>query len=173
MAVSASSTTTHAAATRRRWLKHHRARARIYLRLEGLEPPRACPPAPKADASTNSATAATSRPTDSRDRRSPTIAHPWGSGLIGKAPVSKTGDSRFESWLPRPSERRFFRSAIRVLGTCTECRRTAPNRRKPAHKTPDRPKTGPPGGPRFPVGALSEYESDKQHLRARHGPQTS
>src|SRR6185295_10579524 len=66
------------------------------MRLEGLEPPRANPPAPKADASTNSATAA-----DSRDSRSPTIASAWGSGQIGKAPVSKTGDSRFESWLPR------------------------------------------------------------------------
>src|ERR1043166_8803594 len=80
------------------------------MRLEGLEPPRANPPAPKADASTNSATAA-----DSRDSRSPTIANAWGSGQIGKAPVSKTGDSRFESWLPRTDYRAKFGSTVRFL----------------------------------------------------------
>lgn len=36
-------------------------------------------------------------------RRWPRIASARGSGQIGKAPVSKTGDSRFESWLPRIS----------------------------------------------------------------------
>jgi hypothetical protein len=36
-----------------------------------------------------------------------TIHHPSGAvAQLAKAPVSKTGDSRFESWLPRPSHRK-------------------------------------------------------------------
>src|SRR3989442_1692448 len=73
------------------------------MRLEGLEPPRVAPPAPKAGASTSSATAAAALDC----RTAPRLESDSLGALakLAKAPVSKTGDSRFESWVPRPFAR--------------------------------------------------------------------
>ena len=70
-------------------------RAQSWMRAEGLEPPRLAPPAPKADASTNSATPA---PTRSYSGRSdPTTKPGWRNGRRGGlkslCPYGRVGSS--------------------------------------------------------------------------------
>src|SRR5205823_4133301 len=60
--------------------------------------------------------------------------------------VSKTGDSRFESWLPRPFQTAFFRSAIGIWTLVLAVRFTGWHRADTAENAPDRPKTGPHRG---------------------------
>src|SRR3954451_10375493 len=72
-----------------------------------------------------------------------------GAALPVRTPAgqgSKTGDSRFESWLPRLFVRAIFGSAIGIWTLVLAVRFTGWHRTDPGENAPDRPKTGPHQG---------------------------